>query len=159
MTTETNPTILLLFIGYDGEWDEPAKLLAVFREVTEEEVAAGEFDSPSGVRDKRRLFGLSRSMKKALRYHHPGQVVEVEGTPETIVPSTMKFATLWPEADDRTEWAAASRAAERRAEGLRASKKADPFLGALVPIREAYKNGRGANRAQLLAAVVEYITK
>lgn len=55
--------------------------------------------------------------------------------------------------------AVAHKVARLEAEAEAAAKKYDALLETLGPIRDAYRTAWGANRARVIAAVVEYITR
>ncbi len=133
----------------------PEKLQLALRKISEDELEAGEFTSPTA--EAIQYYSLTRTTKVVEKYG-PGIVLEIDADESTIWTGTAKYIRPWPDAVARRRWAAKTEAVKRAAAAVRGAAKVGPFREALDPIREAYQNARGTHRTQLLAAVVQYLT-
>lgn len=73
-----------------------------------------------------------------------------------------RYVGQWPNSDEVAEWQAQSLAAEHAASKAKAVYKEigdDQLWELLLPIRQAYHNLGLAGKRQLLALVVEYVTR
>jgi hypothetical protein len=106
----------------------------------------------------------AKNVKKAVGTPRAGYVYEVEAPDEkadTIYTGTMSFKCSWPNEQVRVDLAAQDLARSRVLAAQKATKAAastDPLFEALEPVRRAYSRSVGANRVQLLATIVQYIT-
>ena len=143
------PTVLLVF-KYRAQ-GATKKMLNVFNRVM-----------PDGTLGDERCYGRART--GLLGRATSGCVYEVDTDDpngSTIYTGSAGFVEHWHDADKCTEWAAADaveRAEERTRQRIKKAHSIDAFADALEPIREAYWNMRGPQRAQLLALVVKHIT-
>ena len=87
-------------------------------------------------------------------------VGEKDGQTMSVLTQDREFVGMWPDSGQISEWQNASRAKQRLYTKAREARKVahkEEWKEALEPIRRAYQHNRRA-RAEILAAVLEYIT-
>jgi hypothetical protein len=155
--TSPRPKKLLVFAHRQG--DDKGKIYNLFYEVTSEQLAKGTKPNKTQLCLYHRT---SKAMKgSGLKTPAAGMVYEVEYDENSIFPGTAAFETTWPDKDQRMEWEAKDYAEKRRIDAVqyeRKLQKEDLLLEALEPVRRAYKQLKGPQRVQLLAAVVKHLT-
>lgn len=152
MSEDTYTPVTLVYVGA-RQTDNPARIHHEFQQVEDEgdgwvfaceDVSYFYSDKPA----IRRRMAIS-----------VGVIIEVPMDEDMSVRSRdARVIDRWPDEDERTQWAAEHRIAKAASDAVKGARKADPFQEALDPVREAYRRARGTHRAQLLAAIVRYIT-
>jgi hypothetical protein len=161
MTEENkpNPRKLLVLIGpYLGDKD---KIGASFALATNEQLQAGRLGEDIG---EAQHYGSKAMMDRVGTFNRPGTVYSVEydaNNPGTIYPSTMNYAGFLENDPRKVEWQAQASLFRAELELKKREKKnagRNAMKEALAPVKIAYNNLIGRNRALYLAEAVAYIT-
>jgi hypothetical protein len=147
---------LFLNIGTDLMADGK-RIAVVLVPITEQELVDG---LPDGWFDRRQYY-LRTKVRKYVG-DNAGNVYDIVPTESGIQPATAKYVQRWPRTEQSAQWQAQAMARERAAEVQREAIKVkahDPLRAALEPVRKAYANAPAPQRAQLLAGIVDYITR
>lgn len=149
---------LLMFVKLSASGHEPTDVHEVWVPVTEEQVQSGTVPPLDGPRSATRVFTL----RKGLRLVKPGAVFRVRLSESAVnyARGSMPVAAF-QNAAVVAEWRAISNAVEAAAKSAKATEKRVREIGAdaLEPFRAAYGRLNHAQRPQLIAEVVRYITR
>lgn len=156
--TETEASRTKVFLLCTGTYpaQEKGKQVVGFHLITNAEKRVYDFTP--------RYFD-AKNVRKAVGTPRAGYVYMVEATDsmaKTIFTGSMRYSAKWPDEKARVEFEAHDDARGRVWAAQKATAdaaKLNPLFESLEPVRRAYSRSVGANRVQLLAAAVEYITR